>query len=137
MSFDPGTFLDVAKSLLSGASNEAEFRTVSGRAYYSVYGVMRARLCRAKGVSSDRLFGRAGRHGDVVSAIWKSSGGFRHVGVQYQRLLAKRVQSDYKLDSEVLRADAEIALQDANWVVSHLVKLKDKDFKSFPLFPKQ
>lgn len=104
MSFDPGTFLDVAKSLLSGASNEAEFRTVSGRANYAVYGVMRARLSRAKGIAPDRLFGRAGRHGDVVSAIWKSSGGFRHVGVQYQRLLAK---------------------------------LKDKDFKSSPLFPYQ
>ena len=97
---------------------------------------MRTRLCEAKGVSPDQLFGKAGRHGDVVKAIWQSPR-LRNVGVQYQRLLAKRVQSDYKYDSEVRRSDAEIALQDATWVVAQLAKTRDKDFRSFPLVARQ
>lgn len=132
MPFDPAGFLETARSLLDGQPDEADIRTACGRAYYAAYGTMRRRLCEAKGVSPDRLFGKTGRHGDLVNAIWRSPR-LRNVGAQYQRLLSKRVQSDYKSDSEVRRADAEIALQDATWVVAQLVKIRDRDFQSFPL----
>ena len=136
VSFDPGTFLDVAKSVLSAASSEADFRTVSGRAYYAVYGTMRKRLCGAKHLSPSRLFGKAGRHAELLSAIHRGTRGFQDVGAQYGHLYAKRTRSDYKYETPVTREDAKRAVDDAKWVVSRLGRIRDKDFSSFPILPR-
>ena len=136
VSSDPGTFLEVAKSLLSGSSNEAEFRTVSGRACYAVYGTMRKRLCGAKGLSASRLFGKAGRHAELVSAMHRGTRAFQDVGTQYSRLYAKRTRSDYKYATPVTLEDAKRAVDDAKWVISRLGTIRDKDFSSFPILPR-
>ncbi len=65
VAFGPGGFLENGRLILGKApGSEAAARTVCGRAYYAVYGSMRIRLRRAKGVSADHLFGRAVRHSD-------------------------------------------------------------------------
>lgn len=113
------------------------FRTVCGRAYYAVYGAMRSQLCRAKGVSQGHLFGRTGRHGDLIAALARGSAQFKSVSRQYRRLHIMRVRSDYVFSSEVSRQEAERALNDAEWVASRLKNIPDIDFRSFPLAPPQ
>ena len=117
MAFDPAGFLETSRFLLAqGPGSEATFRTVCGRAYYAVYGTMRRRLCRAKGVTPGNLFGRAGRHGDVIKALKLGSAQFKSVGAQYRRLHITRVTSDYRYTDPVTRHDAERAIGDAEWV---------------------
>ena len=138
MAFDPESFLAAAQALLgSSASSEADFRTIAGRAYYAAYGSLRVRLCRAKGLDPAKLFGKSGRHVDLIRGISRSSHGIRRVQIQYQRLLAKRARADYRYSDRVTRGDAEMAVSDADWVVSHLASLSDRDFRSFPLAPRQ
>ena len=121
-----------------GRRIEAEFRTVSGRAYYAVYGTMTKRLCGAKHfLSPSRLFGKAGRHAELLSAIHRGIRGFQDVGAQSGRLYAKRTRSDYKCETPVTREDAKRAVDDAKWVVSRLGKIRDKDFSSFPILPRR
>ena len=108
-------------------------RTVCGRAYYAVYGSMRIRLSRAKGVSAKHLFGQAGRHGDVINALTRGSAQFKSVGAQYRRLHITRVKSDYRYSAEVARQEAERALDDADWVASRLTSIPEREFRSLPL----
>ena len=136
MALNPVGFLETGRLLLANASgSEATFRTVCGRAYYAVYGMMRSRLCRAKGVSPGHLFGRAGRHGDVINALTRGSAQLKSVGLQYRRLHITRVRSDYRYSAEVARQEAERALDDANWVASRLTSIPEREFKSLPLAP--
>lgn len=136
MAFDPAEFLETAKSVLADGQCERDFRTVAGRAYYAAYGTMRTRLSRAKGIHPDQLFGKAGRHSDIVRAISLSSPALRKIGAHYLRLYSERVKSDYKYDTEVRRGDAEMALQAASWIVSSLNSLRDRDFRSAPFAPR-
>ena len=136
MAFDPVGFLETGRFLLGqGPVSEATFRTVCGRAYYAAYGTMRHRLCRAKGVTPRNLFGRAGRHGDVIKALNLGSARFKRLGFQYQRLFITRVKSDYNYSTEVTRQEAVRALEDAEWVASRLASIPNRDFKSLPLAP--
>ena len=136
MAFDPAGFLETGQFLLAqGPGSEATFRTVCGRAYYAVYGTMRSRLCRAKGVSPRDLFGRAGRHGDVINALKLGSARFKRVGIQYRRLHIERVKSDYRYTDRVTSHDAERAIGDAEWVASRLASIPNREFKSLPLAP--
>ena len=96
---------------------------------------MRSRLCRAKGVSPGELFGRAGRHGDVIKALNLGSARFKRVGVQYRRLHIERVRSDYRYTDRVTRHGAERALGDAEWVVSQLTSIPKREFSSLPFAP--
>ena len=129
-------FLETGRLLLAEAQGtEAMFRTVCGRAYYAVYGTMRSQLCRAKGVSPEDLFGRAGRHGDVINALSLGSAQLKSVGVQYRRLHITRVKSDYSYSGEVARQEAERALDDADWVASRLTGISKKEFRSLPPAP--
>ena len=137
MAFDPESFLAAAKAFLGSASTEADFRTIAGRAYYAAYGSLRVRLCRAKGLDPTKLFDKSGRHVDLVRGISTSSHGIKRVQIQYQRLLAKRVRADYRYGERVTQGDAEMAISDADWVVSHLASLRDREFRSFPLAPRQ
>ena len=113
------------------------FRTVCGRAYYAVYGTMRNRLCRAKGVSAAQLFQRAGRHTAIISALSLGAAQFKRIAIQYQRLHVLRVSSDYDYAGRVTRTDAESALRDAEWIASRLNNIPEQDFRSFPLAPPQ
>lgn len=113
------------------------FRTVCGRAYYAVYGAMRSQLCRAKGVSPRHLFGRTGRHSDLIAALARGSAQFKSVSRQYRRLHIARVSSDYRYTDPVTRPDAERALRDAEWVASRLNNIPEREFRSFPLAPRQ
>ena len=98
---------------------------------------MRSRLCRAKGVSPKDLFGRAGRHGDVINALKLGSARFKRVGAQYRRLHIERVRSDYRYTDRVTYHNAERALGDAEWVVSQLTGIPKKEFSSLPFAPQQ
>ncbi len=71
-----------------------------------------------------------------MNAISFSSPALKKIGVQYRRLYATRVQSDYKYDTEMGRSEAEMALQAASWIVSTLHNLPDRDFKAAPLVPR-
>ena len=90
-------------------------------------------LCRAKGVSPGRLFGQAGRHGDVINALTLGSTKFTSVGAQYRRLHITRVKSDYRYSARVLLQEAERALDDADWVASRLTSIPEREFRSLPL----
>ena len=92
-------------------------------------------LCRAKGVSPGRLFGRAGRHGDVINALTLGSTQFKSVGAQYRRLHITRVKSDYRYSTSVARQEAERALDDADWVASRLTSIPESEFRSLLLAP--
>jgi hypothetical protein len=96
---------------------------------------MRHRLCRAKGVAPGNLFGRAGRHGDVINALNLGSARLKSVGVQYRRLHITRVTSDYRYSADVARQEARRALGDAEWVTSQLASIPTGDFRSLPLAP--
>ena len=109
MAFDPGEFLGAARSLLKVPGNEAVFRAVGGRAYYAVYGTMRARLCGAKDVSPKELFGQAGRHGDVIKALDRGAPRFKSLVHQYASLHFVRVKCDYRYDERVTLRDARRA----------------------------
>ena len=98
---------------------------------------MRSQLCRAKGVSPGHLFGRAGRHGDVINALTRGSAQLKSVGIQYRRLHITRVKSDYRYSAEVARQEAERALDDAIWVTSRLTSIRERDFRSLPLAPRR
>lgn len=98
---------------------------------------MQSWLCRAKGVSPGHLFGRAGRHGDVINALTRGSAEFKRVGIQYRRLHITRVKSDYRYSAEVARQEAERALDDADWLASRLASIPDRHFKSLPLAPRR
>ena len=136
MAFDPAGFLKTGRFLLAEApGSEATFRTVCGRAYYAVYGVMRSRLCRAKGVSQEDFFGRTARHSQVINALNLGSPRFKRLEFQYRRLHITRVKSDYIYSSEVARQEAERALHDAEWIASRLTGIPDREFKSLPLAP--
>ena len=136
MAFDPVGFVETGRILLARApASEAAARTACGRAYYAVYGTMRILLCRAKGVSAKHLFGQAGRHGDVINALTLGSAQFKSVGAQYRRLHITRVKSDYRYSAQVVRQEAERALDDADWVASRLTSIPDREFKSLPLVP--
>lgn len=137
MPFDPAEFLATAKSVLMNGQCEGDFRTVAGRAYYAAYGTMRTQLSRAKGIPPDQLFGKAGRHSDVVRAISRGSPALKKIGAQYRRLYSTRVRSDYKYDTEVRRSDAEMALQAANWIISTLTNLRENDFRAAPFASRQ
>ncbi len=138
MAFDPKVFLETGRLLLAGAPvSEAAVRTACGRAYYAVYGSIRTRLCRVKGVSATDLFGRAGRHGDVIKALTHGSADFKRVCAQYRRLHITRVTSDYRYSTQVTRQEAERALDDAAWVASRLASIPDGHFNSLPLAPQQ
>ena len=96
---------------------------------------MRHRLCRAKGVTPGNLFGRAGRHGDVIKALKLGSVRFKSLRFQYKRLHISRVKSDYNYSAEVARQEAVRALEDAEWVASRLASIPNRDFSSLPLAP--
>lgn len=98
---------------------------------------MRSQLCRAKGVSPRDLFGRAGRHGDVINALRLGSARFKRIGVQYRRLHIERVRSDYRYTDRVTRYDADRALGDAEWVVSQLTGIPKKEFSALLFAPHQ
>jgi hypothetical protein len=138
VAFDPLEFLETGRLLLGQASgSEATFRTVCGRAYYAVYGTIRGQLSQARSVPPDHLFGRAGRHGDLINALNLGSAQFKSVGIQYRRLHIARVSSDYDYAGRVTRHDAERALSDAEWVASRLNNIPEQQFRSFPLAPPQ
>ncbi len=96
---------------------------------------MRSQLCRAKGVSPGHLFGKAGRHGDVINALALGSAQLKSVGAQYRRLHITRVKSDYRYSAQVARQEAERALDDADWVASRLTGIPEREFRSLPLAP--
>ena len=98
---------------------------------------MRIRLCQAKGVSAEALFGRTGRHGDVINALNLGSARFKSVGAQYRRLFLTRVNSDYNYSAEVARQEAERAIDDADWVASRLAEIPNQEFRSLPLAHRQ
>ena len=62
-------------------------------------------------------------------------GPFNLVGTLYNGLLTLREISDYVYDQEVSNADAESAVEDAEWVLSKLRGFHARDFESFPLLP--
>lgn len=98
---------------------------------------MRGQLCQAKNVTRDQLFGRAGRHGDLIKALNVGSAQLKSIGSQYRRLYLARVTSDYRYTDPVTRQDAEGALRDAEWVASRLNNIPEQEFRSFPLAPPQ
>ena len=86
-------------------------------------------------MSPGDLFGRAGRHGDVINALKLGSARFKRIGVQYRRLHIERVRSDYRYTDRVTRHDAEKALGDAEWVFSQLTSIPNREFSSLPFAP--
>ncbi len=133
VAFNPENFLEAAKAFLTGAASEAEFRTIVGRAYYAAYGSLRMRLCRAKGVDPDELFGKSGRHSKLIRSIENSSHDIRQVLFSYQRLWVERVHADYDYSAQMTHDDAKSAVSDAAWVIKQLANIQDRKFKSFPL----
>lgn len=95
------------------------------------------RLCRAKDVSARHLFGRAGRHTDIIAALGRAPRELKSVGVQFRRLHSTRVRSDYRYSGEVTRQDAERALDDADWVARQLTSIPDGDFRALLLVPRR
>ena len=98
---------------------------------------MQSQLCRTKGVSPRHLFGRSGRHGDLINALTRGSAQLKSVGIQYRRLHITRVKSDYRYSAEVARPEAERALDDADWIASRLTNIPEREFKSLPLAPRR
>lgn len=137
MVFDPGGFLSSARALLSQSHAEADCRTASGRAYYAVYGTLRTRLCRAKGQTPERMFGKSGRHIDLAKGLPVGSSAFKQLAAFYNSLLALRVRSDYEYHRPVTADEAAEALTKAEWIVSRLQSIRDNEFRRFPLQPRQ
>ena len=134
MPFDPATFLATAKAVLKAGSSEADHRTIAGRAYYAAYGLMRARLCSAKGTGAPALFGPRGRHKELTDAASRLKP-FNGVAPLYNGLRVLRNRADYTYNTVVSRRDAVTAVDDADWVLRQLRGFTQGDYKSFPLNP--
>lgn len=87
----------------------------------------------------DKLFGKLGRHHELIRGIQTSSrdSDIRKMLTQYQSLWTKRVRADYNYGVKVTYDEAESAVSDAAWVAKQLANAQDKEFESFPLEPRQ
>ena len=135
MAFDPERFIDSAEGLLRAPSTQANFRTAMGRAYFAVYGVFRERVCEAKGVTPRALFGRSGRHGHVVRLVGMSAD-FKRLHIDFQALMAMRVNSDYRYHlPDYKRPDVESAVDSAKDAIALMKRTEKAAFRAFPLMP--
>jgi len=88
--FDPAQFLRVAVSLAAQDMDEAALRTAVGRAYYSVFLVVRDKL----GVTTTERV-----HGEVIRVLARRN---RKATDQMRYLLNLRIAADYQLTPEGL-----------------------------------
>ena len=94
MSFDPKAYLMTANVLLPQATTEAEYRTIAGRAYYAVYGIIRKEVCDAAGYSP---FSGVGKHGKLIKLMAQTGNRrLKRAAPHLRNLRDLRVRSDYK-----------------------------------------
>lgn len=134
MTFRPRQFLQVAERLFAEGSAPS-LRASVGRAYYSVYGELRLRVNAAHGRD---VFGRSGRHADLVAALERSKR-IARLGIHGRLNLLKshRVDADYKPNAVIGRFEAEESLDTAAELIEAIDRLQTTDFKSVILIRKR
>lgn len=126
MPFNPSDYLTaIAEPLWSGAaidkSKEHTSRAVVGRAYYACFLAVRAKVSEDRGTSYDPnhtellLLAQSKNQSTEVRTV---------VGTGLSILKGYREAADYNLGDTVTRADAEIAIEQAQEILSKLPKLK-------------
>ena len=127
MAFDPREYLTTANALLNQARTEAEYRTIAGRAYYAVYGIIRREVCDAAGYNP---FGNDGKHGQLLDRMTRiGNSPLKRAAPHLKHLRDLRVRSDYTyLESSVSRADADKAVKVADAVFDDLGDMQDHDY---------
>jgi len=116
--FDWFLYLDVAKALAQTPS-EARLRSAVSRAYYGVFGAIRARLTTA-GFRPSRQ-GRA--HSEVITWLRQSGQEERQVGNELDRLRLERNEADYNALTDFTLSRAKSALRKADWIETRVKAL--------------
>jgi len=113
MSFACAEFIDVAKQLLADhGENQPALRTAAGRAYYALYGTIRARVIERHG----DCFGDRGMHKRAFRACQDSSDArLKELGKLLESLEKLRVQSDYTYNCAVSRREVLAAIPKAEY----------------------
>lgn len=128
--FDPAAFAGVAHHVLVNQTSEAGRRTAVGRAYYSVYGVLRSRLAIGKRKTQADLFGSKGRHAYLHARISGGAPRLKRIAPHLGQLLAVRVRADYEYDAGqgIGHDEAERAVRTAREALNRLSGVDDADF---------
>ena len=111
MPFDYGDFLTLAEELNDGERREepARIRTACGRAYYAVYGLLKAKL-----VGVGDLFGDKSYHRLVYEACSESNDRVvKRLAKPLESLFQYRSDADYSPEAQMTAGDAEAAIDTA------------------------
>jgi len=128
--FAAETFLGTAARLLSDAKDDADRRTVVGRAYYAVHGYFRQRLMTATGLGTRQLFGDRGRHQTFVNWLGRAPG-LRHLEPQVSGLRRMRTRCDYEYEDmhSPDHARAKGAVDQARFVLESMGRQPDDIYR--------
>ena len=124
--FDPTVFLQVARDLNTNATNEAEWRTAVGRAYYALFILARDRLFPGptppRSIRRRAARGRSARipiHQAVLNEVASRS---TATGSQLQKLHDLRIEADYcRTPSRPAWADWPKNSQDAILIANNIL----------------
>ncbi len=110
--FNPEAFLNVARRLNTPDANEADFRTICGRAYYAVFLIADARL-KTLPLPMRTRTSHGGPHDKVIRQAKLRS---HIVGSKLEELQSVRISADYALtpsgpDLSYWRNQAQLALE--------------------------
>ena len=131
MTFDPEEFLVVADRVLrltdDSTSEAARCRTAASRAYYAVYGTIRAKMHQAAGYD---VFLGAGKHGTLAKRLKQQHGNtpLLRSAPYFQELLDHRETSDYKYDEPMDQQTAEAAILKAQSILDRIRTLRPHRF---------
>lgn len=124
--------MTVAEDLATaaGAAGQGYRRTIAGRAYYAVYGLIRKNLI----VRHQHPFGNRGKHKLIVEACEADARKTRLIdlGQWLKQLLASRVKADYQWQatSNLEESEVEDAIEAANEAIKTVQSLTPNDWSS-------
>jgi len=122
--FDPIDFLKLSEKLLNNSNDnnceEAFYRTVVSRAYYSVYLSCREFL-KKHGKDVDKISKESQKsvHSILPKLIQETTGQYYLFDLIYE-LKSMRINSDYDLDLSIDRMDAERSVEIARTILKDL-----------------
>ena len=120
--FAADRFLTTARHLMDSGDDEADWRTVVGRAYYATYGTVKNRACRVARISNFHL-----SHWQIRKVLAEGEWGVQ-IAPLFETMTDLRNTSDYVYAKRVTKADAESALDLAVRVINLLRRVDDDAF---------